>query len=142
MVAQDLSAQTPSGERLSRAGGWAPWVLVGWTLVVWGGRIRNIVADDELAGFELVWRLGLAVTLVALALVAGAALVTKRSVLLAVRVLALFTIGVWVVRLLGIATGGHSAAFVAVHAVLATVSVGLSVWALRSLQPHPNLSNV
>jgi hypothetical protein len=40
--------------------------------------------------------------------------------------LAAWTVVVWVVRAIGIATGDHEAAFIAVHLVLATVSIALS----------------
>ena len=37
----------------------------------------------------------------------------------------------WVVRAAGIVTGDHDGAFVAVHVVLAAVSIGLSYLAVR-----------
>ena len=45
--------------------------------------------------------------------------------------LAGWTVAVWIVRTVGIATGDHDAAFIAVHVVLAVVSIALSVLALR-----------
>lgn len=45
---------------------------------------------------------------------------------------AIWTIGYWLVRMPMIATSSRAVGFKAVHAVLATVSVGISVLALRS----------
>ena len=121
-------------------------VLVAWTLGVWGTRIRNIAEDTELAGFERVWRTGLAIGLVLTALVAGAALLAQffgsgssgrvdrpRWLQGAIGALGSITIITWVARGIGIATADHGAAFIAVHLVLAVVSIGLAVWAWRSL---------
>ena len=52
---------------------------------------------------------------------------------LAVQVLAGWTTVVWVVRAADIAFGGgHEAAFIAVHVVLAAVSIGLAAWAVTT----------
>ena len=48
-----------------------------------------------------------------------------------VGLLASWTVAVWVVRSIGIASADHGAAFVAVHLVLAIVSGVLSVLAIR-----------
>jgi hypothetical protein len=100
----------------------APFALAAWTLFVWGVRIRN-------AGGELVPTV-VAVTFVLLAV---AVLVTRggRTVTLA---LAGWTVAVWAVRLVDIALlSEHDAAFVAVHAVLAVVSIALAVVATKRL---------
>jgi hypothetical protein len=52
---------------------------------------------------------------------------------LAVLALAGWTIGVWVVRSVGIATGDHSAAFTAVHLLLATISIALAARGWRQV---------
>lgn len=99
-----------------------------WTLAVWGGRIRNAVDGDEGAGPVL-----LALTFVLLAV---AALLDRR----AAYVLAGWTIAVWVVRIVDIAIlSDRGAAFIAVHLVLAAVSVGLAAWTVtRSARaPQP-----
>jgi len=109
--------------------------LVIWSLLVWTTRIRNIWSDDELSTADQWWRTALAMSFTLLALVVGVALYLRstwqRPVVLA---LAVWTIGVWVVRSIGIATAEHDGAFVAVHLVLATVSIGLAVLAARELR--------
>ena len=44
------------------------------------------------------------------------------------QVFVVWTVGFWTVRGAQIALAGHDAAFVAVHTVLALVSIGLAVW--------------
>ncbi len=118
-----------------------PVVFVGWSLFVWGTRLRNIASDGELAGFELVWRTSLAVALFGFALLAGAALIAERFSARVSRTqlrgpiaaLAGLTVFTWVLRGISIALADHSAAFVAVHLVLAVVSIGLAAWAWKSL---------
>ena len=56
-----------------------------------------------------------------------------RALTAAVTALSAWTTVVWIVRAADIAFGGgHEAAFVAVHVVLAAVSIGLAVWALTT----------
>jgi hypothetical protein len=96
--------------------------LCGWTLAIWMGRVRNIVADGGGAA-DLIVPAGL----IALAVLA---LVSPRRAW----VLAAVTIGVWAVRLPLVVVHDHSVGFKVVHAVLAAVSIGLAVWALRSAE--------
>lgn len=106
--------------------------LVAWTFLVWTTRINNIVADDDLDGAGKAWRLVLALSFTVLAAVVFWALANRSSwVLTAVTALALWTVGVWVVRVVGIAFADHSAGFVAVHVVLAVVSTLVAALALR-----------
>jgi hypothetical protein len=65
--------------------------------------------------------------------VAVGAAVVRRSAWRdrAVRLLAGWTIVVWVVRSVGIANADHDGAFIAVHLVLAAISIALAVAALR-----------
>jgi hypothetical protein len=103
-----------------------------WTLLVWTTRIGNIWGDDELTTGEKWGRTGLALSFTVLALAVGWALVRRQPWLgLAVKVLAGWTTAVWITRSIGIATGDHDAAFIAVHLVLAVVSIALSVLAVR-----------
>jgi hypothetical protein len=106
--------------------------LCAWTGLVWTTRIGNIWNDDALTDGEKWGRTGLALSFTVLALVVVGALVTRASWRgLAVRVLAAWTTAVWVVRAIGIATGDHEAAFIAVHLVLAVISVALAALAVR-----------
>lgn len=99
--------------------------LACWTLFVWLGRVRNAVAAEEGAG-----PIVLSATFLALA-VAVLATRGRREVVLA---LAGWTVAVWAVRAVDIALlSDHDAGFVAVHLVLAAVSVALSVGAARSV---------
>jgi len=105
--------------------------LIGWTLVVWVGRIRNIVADDDLSGLGRAWRLGAAGFFVAMGLVVLLAWWRRSSqarVLLGV--LAAWTVGWWSVRGIGILLDpNHAAGFKVVHTILMIVSIGLAMWA-------------
>lgn len=106
--------------------------LVVWTLLVWTTRINNIWGDDALTTGEKWGRTGLALSFTVLAIVVGVALWRRAAWLRgAVLVLTGWTIGVWIVRSVGIATGDHEAGFIAVHLVLAIVSIALSGLALR-----------
>lgn len=102
-----------------------------WTLFVWGVRVRNVAGDAEAGPLDLVN----AVVLVAAGL-AVVVLLARRSPHLpaAVRAAAVLTWAVWAVRAVEIATGGHGAAFVAVHLVLAAVSAALAAaaWSAQS----------
>jgi hypothetical protein len=106
--------------------------LCAWTLLVWTTRIGNIWGDDELTDGEKWGRTGLALSFTALVLVVGYALFQRAAWRgLAVKVLAGWTVGVWVTRSFGIATGDHEAGFIAVHLVLAAVSIALAALAVR-----------
>ena len=130
-------AATPLGRRLRGA---LPVVaLVAWTLFVWVGRLRNIALDDELSGWSMLWRLGLASAFVAAAGATVVALVARPSAVAATaRLLAVFGIVVWVIRGTDIALGDHSAAFIAVHTVLAVVTITLGVLVLRRPGVRPS----
>jgi hypothetical protein len=107
-----------------------------WTLLVWTTRVGNIWGDEDLTTGEKWGRTGLALSFTVLAVAVGYALYRRRQWLgPAVKALAGWTTAVWAVRALGIATGDHEAAFVAVHLVLALVSVALAVLAVREQAP-------
>src|SRR5687768_13162082 len=90
--------------------------LCAWTLLVWTTRVGNIWGDDDLTSAEKWGRTGLAMSFTVLAVAVGYALYRRRPWLgRAVTALAGWTIGVWVVRAVGIAAGDHEAAFVIVH---------------------------
>ena len=106
-----------------------------WSLLVWTTRIRNIWTDDELSAGEQWGRTLLALSFTVLALAVGWAVLRgsawRRQVVLA---LAGWTIAVWIVRSIGIATADHDAAFVAVHLVLALVSGVLAALAVSEVR--------
>jgi hypothetical protein len=108
-------------------------VLVAWTLLTWIGRVPLLwgATDDSAAG-----KLGSTVPVVvfvALAVVAGVELVTRRA-RGATLALAIWSVGYWAVRLPLILVHDHPAGFKVVHAVLALVAVGLSAWTLVDLR--------
>ena len=114
------------------------WLLVGWTLFVWANRIRNIWTDDTLTTSGQVGRSMLVASFVVPALVLAATLLRRtwgRWFPWFVRAFAAWTVGVWVVRMVGIALHGHEIGFVLVHAVLAVVSSVLAVAAWRTTIP-------
>ena len=105
--------------------------LLAWTLLVWVGRIRNVVADDDLSGFAFVWRLGAAVVFVVLALVVLVARLRRspRAGALLAGLVA-FTIGWWSIRGIGILLDpAHAIGFKIVHTVLMVGSIALAMWA-------------
>lgn len=116
--------------------------LVAWTLLVWTTRIRNIWTDAALTTGEQVGRTALAVSFTALAAVVALGLWRRAPWLrTAVAALAAWTVLVWLVRSVGIATADHDAAFVAVHLTLAAVSIALSAGAwtrVRTLDGSPS----
>lgn len=119
--------------------------LVAWTFFVWTTRINNIWGDVSLTNGEKWGRTALALSFTVLAIAVGVAVYRQaRWRRAAVNVLAGWTIGVWVTRSIGIATGNHSAAFIAVHLVLATISIALASLAKREqtrLGRGPELSS-
>lgn len=106
--------------------------LIVWTLFVWTTRIGNIWNDDALTDGEKWGRTGLALSFTVLALAAAHAVYHRTSWRgYVVKTFAGWTIGVWVVRSVGIATSDHEASFIAVHLILATISIALSGLAVR-----------
>ena len=112
----------------------AATALAAWSLLVWTTRIRNIWTDDELSSGEQWSRTLLALSFTVLALAVGWALLRgsgwRRQAVIA---LAAWTVGVWVVRSIGIATADHDGAFIAVHLVLALISAALAGLAVREV---------
>jgi len=93
---------------------WTVIAFVAWTVFVWAGRIRN----------------GGSVLLAASFLVLAAIAVWRRGRWISV--LAVWTVGLWVVRTPQILLDDQSGAFKVVHTVLAAVSIALAVLAERS----------
>lgn len=112
--------------------------LVAWTFFVWTTRIRNIWTDDALTTGEQWARTALAGSFTVLAVAVVVGLVRRAAWLRpAVLALAAWSVGVWVVRSVGIATADHDLGFVVVHLVLAIVSVALSALAVRTTARRP-----
>jgi hypothetical protein len=108
-------------------------LFVLWTLFVWGGRLRNLWLDDGGLAQAGRWSLAGAVVFTGFGLVIGALWLTERAgrgagSILRRTVLALagLTSVVWLVRGADIAIGDHSIGFIAVHLVLAIVSIALA----------------
>jgi hypothetical protein len=117
----------------------ATTTLVAWTLLVWSTRLRNIWTDSGLDTAGRLGRTALAASFTVLAVVVALGLWRRRSEAVgwlrpATVALAAWTVAVWAVRMAGIATGGHSAGFVAVHLVLAVASIALAVAAVREVR--------
>jgi len=105
------------------------WVLVAWTAVVWVGRTRNLIADDQLTSSGRIWRILLAVVFLGFALLSVSALGGRWRSIGSTRLVAVFciwTITFWAVRGTGILFADHGAAFKAVHSVLALVSIAVA----------------
>ena len=121
-------------------------LLTAWTLFVWVGRLRNIAAADDLTGWSLVGRLATAglFTLAGLALTATLVwyATTRHPFSLPMVTWLAFPLAVvgslfWLIRGTLIALGDYDAAFIAVHTMLAAVTIGLSLWVVRWLRGPP-----
>lgn len=124
-----------------RDGRWA-LALAGWSVAVWGGRVRNVVADDALSDGGRAWRLALAGCFVAGGIWV-LVLVARRARLAgpAVRLLAAFTIAVWLVRGTGIVLDDHAGGFKAVHSALAATSIAIAVLATQAYASTPSFTS-
>jgi hypothetical protein len=101
-------------------------VFLAYTAIVWAGRIRNIVSDDELTDGAKSWRLLVAVLFLGRA---AAVAVRWRDHTKLLAALCVWTIGYWLVRGTGMLIADESAGFKVVHTALTIGSVGLAVWA-------------
>ena len=113
------------------------WLLVGWTAIVWVGRIRNLVGDADIAGGARAWRIVVAVLFLGLAAVVATVPLGlwHRRPLGSTRLVAIFylwTIAFWSVRGAGLLLGDHEAGFKVVHTVLAGASIALAVLLQRA----------
>lgn len=103
-----------------------PYLLAGWTVLVWAGRVRNIIdADGSLA--ELL--------VPAVLVVLGVATFVRPQRV--APVLAVVTAVVWLIRVPLLLVHDHAAAFVVVHLVLAAVSLTLAALTLRTRTRRP-----
>lgn len=113
--------------------------FLAWTLLVWGGRIRNALADTALDGSERARTLALAASFVVPAVwLAGEWVLAvsrrrtrPRRAAWGLSALAAWTVAVWMVRAGDIALAGdHDIGFVVVHVALAGVSSALAAAAV------------
>jgi hypothetical protein len=108
-------------------------LLAAWTLFVWITRARNALGDDDLSTAGQAGALALSASFVVLAGLVLDATVRhgeRRAALVAL--LALWTVVVWPVRVVQIATADHGAGFVVVHVALGVISMALAVLAVRA----------
>lgn len=111
----------------------AVWVLIGWTLVLWLSRLRNVLGNDELSSGGRAIRVAVVVIFVSLAGFTAVAVRTKRLQLVAL--LLVWTVGYWLFRGIGILLDGeYSAGFKVVHTVLMVISLTLSALTARQMQ--------
>lgn len=116
----------------------------GWTLFVWVGRLRNLVAEPGGVLDASRWSLigSIAFTVGGVVVVTAALARWRRgsvgpvAKLLwpAVVALAVLTVAVWSIRAVDIALGDHSIGFIVVHLVLAVVSIGLAAVAVTAFR--------
>jgi hypothetical protein len=111
-----------------------------WTLVVWGSRVHLIWADEDLVVTGQVWRTALALSFVGFGAATVVAWVRARAgrgwswAHRLVQVFVVWTIAVWLVRGTQILLDDHALGFVLVHAALASVSIGLALWAVLAVR--------
>lgn len=101
-------------------------VLLAFTGLVWAGRIRNVISNDDLTSGAKSWRLLVAALFLGLA---AAVIIRWRHHTKVLAVLCAWTVGYWLVRGTGMLIGDESTDFKVVHTVLTVGSVGLAVWA-------------
>lgn len=112
-------------------------MLCAWTLFVWGLRSRNLTDDSVEVGagqvLPIVGFVGVGLIVVVILLRARSRLFVpiERIVLMAgAAVTALY----WLIRGIEIFFDDHSPAFIAIHTVLATISIGLGVWTIMTIR--------
>lgn len=115
--------------------------LAVWSLFVWGGRLRNLIAEpgglDELTGSDR-WSLIGSLVFGFLALATLVALVVdRRSAVVPAAILAVLSVVVWAYRAVVILGREYSTGFLMVHTVLAGLSIGLGIWFLRAVFRSP-----
>ena len=107
-------------------------VFVAWTIVVWVGRVRNVLGDDDLTTLDRSWRLVVAATFLAFAGLSIAVIGGwwRRHPVGTTRLVAVFclwTTAFWGVRGFGMLFGDHDAGFKLVHTAIALVSIALAL---------------
>lgn len=110
---------------------WSIWALIGWSVVLWSSRLRNVLSNDDLDSTGRLIRVAIVVIFVGLA--GWAFLGSRRRQWAPVWVLVVWTLVYWPVRGGGILIDDYSAGFKVVHTVLAIVSIGLAALCARRL---------
>lgn len=106
------------------------WVILVWTAISWGGRIRLLTDVDAADAWS--WaRIGGSL---AIGIGAGLALVLGKVARPMAVVFALWTVPIWVRSLFAVWTEPNTLGFRLVHTALAVVWFGLSAWAVRWAQ--------
>lgn len=106
------------------------WVILAWTAVSWGGRIRLLTDVD--AGDWWSWaRIGGSFLI---GVVVGLSLILGRAAKPMAVLFVAWTIPIWGRSLFVVWTEPNALGFRLVHTVLATVWFALSAWAVRTLQ--------
>lgn len=144
-VASGVASNAEGSVHAGRAGVRRWPVVMGfglWTLFVWANRLRNIWDDLLLSTDEKVWYSLIALSFLVLGVavaVIGFGLrryLPSRGDVITIGVLAGWTAGVWLARGFEIVTDdANSGAFIAVHLVVAVVSVAWGVAAWLALGP-------
>jgi len=117
--------------------------LAVWSVLVWTTRIRNIWTDDAMSTGEQWGRTALALSFTGFALAVGHAVYHRTSwVRPVVRALAGWTTAVWLVIAVGIAMADREAAFIAVHLVIAAISIALAALAVHEVAPRSTTVDV
>jgi len=106
--------------------------LAVWTIGIWGSRVRNAIADEELIGVDRFSAIGIATVFVVLGIAVGVGAVTRRWHWPPLMVLVIIGILRWTIRGPVIVLSDEwSVGFKVVHTILWLVTVALSVLALR-----------
>lgn len=129
----DGAPASPGGDAARPSFRTAGLALACWTVFVWGQRITNVLADDDLEGFARSWRLAAAIGFTAVAVVGGVLVLRRRGQARPVLV-GLAAVGTlwWIVRGTQTVFADFSVGFKVVHTVLALVTVVLSALVWRS----------
>lgn len=112
-----------------------------WTVGIWGSRLRNALADDELVGSDRFSAIGVAAVFVALGVIVGVGVLRRQWQWQWPPLLVLVIVGVvrWTIRgPIILLSDEWSVGFKVVHTVLWLVTVLLSV---RALREHPRVRN-
>lgn len=113
----------------------APWLLIGWTVLLWTSRLRNVLNDDDLTSSGRAIRIGVVVIFVVMGLAAAVGI--RRGSMRALMVLIVWSFGYWLIRGTGILIGDWSVGFKVVHTVLMVVSVSLAGFAAGFVRSRP-----